>query len=189
MNRHQRIGVLAAVAVAVLLTSADTLQANGQEFFSPATGPVTLAYFGRVRDAKTGRLVTTLPYVTILERATGLYFPFTGDGPGHFKSPDIGAQIKEVSNGVIDPSQFEVTIIVAGYKTIENLPVPRKTSGLIELNVKMVPKDSPAAAGAGGSDSSSGGGQTLWMLLVGGMALATIAMMARTLILPRSTTH
>src|SRR6185436_12298582 len=116
--------------------------ANGQEFFAPATGKVDLAYVGRVRDARTGRLVQALPYVTVLERTTGLFFPFTGDSPGHFKSPDIGAAIKEVTTDAINPKELEITVIVPGYTTLEMVPAPRKTTGLVELNVRVVPKAS-----------------------------------------------
>ena len=99
MKKQQPIaGAVVASVAALVLASAGTLLANGQAFFIPAgRGPVELVYFARVKDARTGRPIQKPPYVTIVDPFTGIVIPFQGDGPGHFRSPDIGAAIKEVS--------------------------------------------------------------------------------------------
>ena len=180
MRTQQRRFLLGTV-VTCLLASSSALWANGQEFFAPASGPVDFAYVGRVKDAVTGRPVSALPYVTILEKTTGLFFPFTGDAPGHFKSPDIGLQIKEVSSEPIKPEDLEISVIVPGYETLEAIPAPRRTHGLVELNVKVRPKATTDAAGTtGGPPHSGGNNQTTWAALAGIVVMLAIAMVART---------
>ena len=182
MRTQQQRSLLVTV-VTLLLAGSSVLWANGQEFFAPASGPVEFAYVGRVRDASTGRPVKALPYVTVLERTTGLFFPFTGDSPGHFKSPDIGAAIKEVTTDPINPKELEITIIVPGYTTLEMVQAPLRTNGLVELNVKVVPKAGGEAVSAAGNDSAPTGGginPTAWAALAGIVVMIAIAMVART---------
>src|SRR5437868_15395899 len=82
----------------LLVLASGTLLANGESFFVPALrGPVNLVYFARVKNSRTGRPIEKPPYVTIVDPYTGLIMPFVGDSPGHFRSPDVGAAIKEIT--------------------------------------------------------------------------------------------
>src|SRR5689334_12922760 len=133
----KQLGIVAAL----FLASGGTLLANGQSFFLPASrGPVELVYFARVKDARTGRPIQKKPYVTIVDPFTGIVIPFQGDTPGHFRSPDIGASILEVSSRPIDTSQMEIMVSAAGYQTVKVKHVPRQSKGAVELSVKMEPK-------------------------------------------------
>jgi hypothetical protein len=141
---------IAAVVAGLVLTSA-TLLANGQAFFVPADkGPVDLVYFARVKNARTGRPIEKPPYVTIVDPYSGIILPFAGDGPGHFRSPDVGAAIKEVTAHPIDTRQFEIVVTASGYQTMKVAAVPRQSKGIIELDVRMEPKTT-----ASGSSVSS----------------------------------
>jgi hypothetical protein len=141
----------AAIVASVVLASG-TLLANGESFFIPANkGPVDLVYFARVKNARTGRPIEKPPYVTIVDPYSGIILPFLGDKPGHFRSPDVGAAIKEVSAHPIDTQQLEIVVTASGYHTVKVGNIPRQSKGTIELTVKMEPK-----TGASGATSSSG---------------------------------
>ena len=132
----------AAVLGSIVFAGA-TLLANGQSFFAVPLGhgPVDLVYFARVKDARTGRPIQKPPYVTIVDPYSGLILPFAGDGPGHFRSPDVGQAIKEVTTHPIDPKQFEIVVTASGYKTVKVTNIPRQSKGAVELDVRMEPKD------------------------------------------------
>jgi hypothetical protein len=202
MTKQHPISAAVVVIVAgFLLASADTLLANGESFFIPAGGKqVELAYFARVKDARTGRPIQVSPYVSIVDPLTGVYIPFQGDGPGHFRSPDIGAAIKEVSSPPIDTKQLEIVISAAGYKTVKIANIPRQSKGIVELNVRMEPKAnagntevSPSVAaasqpGAGGDSSSpTDSARPTFFLLAACLGLAAISAVARTVGRPEST--
>jgi hypothetical protein len=202
MKRQQPISAaLVAIVAALVLASAGTLLANGQIFFVPADrGPVDLVYFARVKDARTGRPIKKTPYVNFVDPFSGIYIPFQGDGPGHFRSPDIGAAIKEVSTQPIDTKQLEIVVSAAGYHTLKLTNIPRRAKGAVEINVRMEPKDSgdntggsassatpsqPAAAGGGSApvDSST----PTFILLAACFGLSAISAVARTVGRPDST--
>jgi hypothetical protein len=144
-----------AAVVAGLLLASGTLLANGQAFFVPADkGPVDLVYFARVKNARTGRPIEKPPYVTIVDPYSGIILPFAGDGPGHFRSPDVGAAIKEVTTHPIDTRQLEIVVTASGYKTVKVGHIPRQTKGAIELDVRMEPKDGSSMAYAGASHAA-----------------------------------
>jgi hypothetical protein len=129
------------LAIVVALLASGTLLANGESFFIPANrGPVDLVYFARVKNARTGRPIEKPPYVTIVDPYSGLIIPFVGDSPGHFRSPDIGKSIKEVTTHPIDTRQLEIVVTAMGYQTVKVGTIPRQSKGAIELNVKMEPK-------------------------------------------------
>jgi hypothetical protein len=131
---------IAAIVASVVLASG-TLLANGESFFLPANrGPVDLVYFARVKNAQTGRPIEKPPYVTIVDPYSGIILPFVGDKPGHFRSPDIGAAIKEVTTHPIDTQQLEIVVTASGYHTVKIGHIPRQSKGTIELDVKMEPK-------------------------------------------------
>jgi hypothetical protein len=132
--------ILATIVASVVLASG-TLLANGQAFFVPADkGPVDLVYFARVKNARTGRPIEKPPYVTIVDPYSGIILPFAGDGPGHFRSPDVGAAIKEVTTHPVDTGQLEVVVTASGYHTVKVGHIPRQSKGIIELDVRMEPK-------------------------------------------------
>jgi hypothetical protein len=152
-----------SLAIVVALLASGTLLANGESFFIPANrGPVDLVYFARVKNARTGRPIEKPPYVTIVDPYSGLIIPFVGDSPGHFRSPDIGKSIKEVTSHSIDTRQLEIVVSAMGYQTVKIGTIPRQSKGAIELNVKMEPKtggftSSTAPAVASQPPASPGG--------------------------------
>jgi hypothetical protein len=127
--------------VGSFLLASGTLLANGEAFFIPALkGPVNLVYFARVKNARTGRPIEKTPYITIVDPYSGIILPFAGDKPGHFRSPDVGAAIKEVTTHPVDTQQLEIVVTASGYQTVKVRSVPRQSKGTIELDVKMEPK-------------------------------------------------
>src|SRR5437773_12023304 len=120
---------LAAIVASVLLASG-TLLANGEAFFLPANrGPVNLVYFARVKNGRTGRPIEKRPYVTIVDPYSGIILPFVGDKPGHFRSADAGAAIKEVTTHTIDTQQLEIVITASAYQTVTAGHLPRQAMG------------------------------------------------------------
>ena len=200
MKKQQPIAAAsAAIVAALVLAGTGTLLANGQTFFAPANkGPVELVYFARVKDARTGRPIKKAPYVTIVDPFTGIYMPFQGDSPGHFRSPDIGAAILEVSSRPIDTRQLEVVVTAAGYKTVKVANMPRQSKGAVELNVRMEPKanadtadttstagaSQPATAGSGSAPADSS--KPTFFLLAACFGLAAISTVVRTVGRPES---
>jgi hypothetical protein len=126
----------------IVVLASGTLRANGEAFFIPALkGPVNLVYFARVKNARTGRPIEKTPYITIVDPYSGIILPFAGDKPGHFRSPDVGAAIKEVTTHPVDTKQLEIVVTASGYQTVRLANVPRQAKGMIELDVKMEPKE------------------------------------------------
>jgi hypothetical protein len=203
MKKQQPISAaVVSIAASLVLASAGTLLANGQAFFIPAgRGPIELAYFARVKDARTGRPIQKPPYVTIVDPFSGIVVPFQGDGPGHFRSPDIGAAILEVSSRPIDTKQLEIMVSALGYKTVKVANIPRQSKGAVELDVRMEPKDnagntpdSPSTAvvsqldpPGGGSSAPTDSAKPTIFLLAACFGLAAISVVARTVGRPDST--
>ena len=203
MKKQQPISAaVVAIGAALVLASTGTLLANGQAFFIPAgRGPVELAYFARVKDARTGRPIQKPPYVTIVDPFSGIVVPFQGDGPGHFRSPDIGAAILEVSSRPIDTKQMEIMVSALGYKTVKVANIPRRSKGAVELDVRMEPKENagntaaipstaaPSQPGApgGGSDAPTDSAKPTLFLLAACFGLAAISVVAQTVGRPEST--
>jgi len=203
MKKQQPIaGAVVASVVGLVFASAGTLLANGQAFFLPASrGPVELVYFARVKDARTGRPIQKKPYVTIVDPFTGIVIPFQGDAPGHFRSPDIGAAILEVSSRPIETKQIEIMVTAAGYQTVKLGYIPRQSKGAVELNVKMEPKtnadntgaSAPIAAASqpgapgGGSSAPTDSAKPTFFLLGACFGLAAISGVVRTVSRPSST--
>ena len=192
-----------AIVATLVLTGAATLLANGQTFFAPAgIGHVELAYFARVKDARTGRPIQKKPYVTFVDPFTGIFLPFDGDAPGHFRSPDVGAAILEVSGRPFETGQFEIMVSAAGYKTTKVAYIPRQQKGVVELTVKMEPKDGAGAADAsatnqtaanqsatpgGAAPASSDSSNPTFFLLAACFGLAAISAVAQRVARPSST--
>jgi hypothetical protein len=196
MKKQQPISAaLVAMVAALVLANAGSLLANGQSFFaSGLRGPVELVYFARVKDARTGRPIQKSPYVTIVDPFSGIVIPFQGDAPGHFRSPDIGAAILEVSSRPFDTKQFEIVVSAAGYQTVKVGYIPRQSKGTVELNVKMEPKanagnteTSPSTTAAsqpgaaeGGSSTPADSSKPTFFLLGACFGLAAISAVAQT---------
>ena len=191
-----------AMVAALVLASTGTLLANGGAFFIPADrGPVDLVYFARVKDARTGRPIHKTPYVNIVDPFSGVYIPFQGDSPGHFRSPDIGKAIKEVSTQPIDTKQLEIVVSASGYHTLKLTNIPRQSKGAVELIVRMEPRaegdktgtststaapTQPVAAAAGGDSAPVDSSKPTFFLLAACFGLAAISVVARTVGRPDS---
>src|SRR4051812_14120057 len=190
-----------AAFIASIVFAGATLLANGEAFFLPANrGPVDLVYFARVKNARTGRPIEKPPYVTIVDPYSRIILPFAGDKPGHFRSPDVGAAIKEVTTHPIDTQQLEIVVTASGYQTVKVAHVPRQSKGTIELNVQMEPKIGGATAptsqgGASqaalppGTPSPSDSMKPTIYLLAACFGFAAISMVARRAVRPTTTAH
>jgi hypothetical protein len=200
-KQHPISAAVVAIVAGLVLASAETLLANGESFFIPAgRGPVELAYFARVKDARSGRPIRVAPYVSIVDPLTGIYIPFQGDSPGHFRSPDIGAAIKEVSSPPIDTKQLEIMVTASGYQTVKVGNIPRRSKGIVELNIRMEPKGnagntgaSPSLAAASqpraarGDSAPADSSKPTIFLLASCLGLAAISGVVRTVGRPEST--
>lgn len=183
MKRDSAFRAVAFLGFAVLGligALAGTAWANGEEFFAPAkNGKIDLVYFGRIKDSQTGRSVTDSVYFVLTDKSTGLSFPFTNDKPGHFRSPDIGAGIKEIGEQV-DVKGFEVTVNVGGYKRATITRMPRKAEGTVELDVRLEPIVS-ADISAAGLNATDGPPYTRTLIgLIASILLVVIVRAART---------
>lgn len=127
------------VMLGLLLAVSGTAVADGAKFFEPARtdGPIDLVYVGRVSDASAGTIIRDLVYFKISHKPSGLHFDFMGDKPGHYRSPDIGAFIKGVMEGPIKASDLEIEVALTGYKTAALTILPRKATGVVEVDVRL----------------------------------------------------
>lgn len=134
---------LAALAVATVgftLALSGIAHGNGQQFFPAANGKtIDLVYFGRIKDKTTGRMIRERAFFTIFDNSTGLSFPFLNDSVAHYRSPDIGAAVKELGGVKVDPKNLEIQLMVAGYKDIRLTTMPRASKGAVELNFVLEP--------------------------------------------------
>ena len=165
----------ALVAVVAALVPPTPIAANGAAFFRPAGKgvKVDLAYFGTIRD-DTGR---PLDYADVTVSVSGLMmtFPFSNDALGHYRSPDVGALIKE-AGGQADPRQLEITCYVPGYKRAR-MSVPRRSKGLHEVDfvLERDPAQKIDYALAGRSRSTTTPTLGLLTLLFTAVAARTVA--------------
>jgi hypothetical protein len=131
-----------ATLLGVLILGAGTSAyawANGAEFFEAENdGKVVLYYSGQVKDSS-GNVLDKLT-VTISAKNVGMNFPFRNDAPGHFRSPDIGKGIQALGK-TIDPSQIEIKITKAGYKTVKAPKIPNKLGAVQLDNFVLDPVD------------------------------------------------
>ena len=108
--------------------------ANGQEFFQAPMGKVDLVYTGRARDVN-GRFLLRAE-VVIWSEELGLTFPSVTDEMGHYRSPDVGASIKEVASSV-DPKGLKAACALPGYEQVRPMKIPNRAHGTIELNCML----------------------------------------------------
>jgi hypothetical protein len=136
MKLQQRYGsVLGGSLIAIGLAAPGIALANGGEFFLPAPehGHVDLVYFGHIKDTDGNYLDGA--EMTVHVDGIGMTFPFDNDSPGHYRSPDIGAQIKDAGESV-DPSKITISCAKKGYKQVRPAKdsVPLKDSGAYEID-------------------------------------------------------
>jgi hypothetical protein len=86
---------------------------------APEHGHVDLVYFGHIKDTDGNYLDSA--EMTIHVDGIGMTFPFDNDSVGHYRSPDVGAQIKD--NGeAVDPSKITISCAKKGYKMVNRRP-------------------------------------------------------------------
>jgi hypothetical protein len=184
MRRKVVVQLVAGFVIA--LAMAATAQANGEDFFSvfEVDRPIELVYTGRVRDKATRRPINESIMFLLTDKRSGLDFPFLNDSPGHYRSPDIGASIKDLGKGEVDPSQFEIKVEVLGYKTQTLTKLPRQTAGVVSIDFRLErdPAFGPPTSGPAGEQAAPAN----WGLIgVGGLAALIIAALAARSLVPR----
>jgi hypothetical protein len=187
MNR--RVTVLGIAMVGFTLALTEAVRGNGQDFFPAAQGKnVDLVYFGRLKDRSTGRLIRERAFLTIFDSATGMSFPFTNDSPAHYRSPDVGAAIKELGGTKADPKNLEIQLMVSGYKDVRLTTLPRTSQRAVELNFALEPAASGQQTAAPTSPLNGTSSPDLpnngWtqILAFGSVGLFIAAVTARTLV-------
>ena len=179
LSRVIRVALPAIAVVAIAASAA----ANGAAFFRPAgkDAKVDLLYVGTIKDVAGRRL--NFADVTVTDKNLGMTFPFANDAPGHFRSPDIGALIKEAGE-LVDPVNLEISCFVVGYK-VATRSVPRKSQGILQVDFVMVadPNETTRTAPEPSSGSREGTAR------LGLVALLLTAVAARTAVRRRSTDH
>lgn len=137
MKRPQRhLLALGGSVLGLSLLASGVALANGGEFFLPAPehGHVDLVYFGHIKDTDGNYLDQA--EITVKVDGVGMTFPFDNDTVGHYRSPDIGASIKD--NGeIVDPSKITITVSKKGYKMVKQPTVPQKAEGTYEIDFVM----------------------------------------------------
>jgi hypothetical protein len=138
MKRPLMLLALGGSILGLSLTASSPSFANGGEFFLPAPehGHVDLVYFGHIKDTE-GNYLDQVE-MTIHVEGVGMTFPFDNDTVGHYRSPDVGAQIKD--NGeTVDPSKITITAAKKGYKVVspKSNAVPQKAEGTYEIDFVM----------------------------------------------------
>jgi hypothetical protein len=136
MKISGRFGSLFGVcAFASALAVAGAALGNGGEFFLPAPehGHVDLVYFGHIKDTDGNYLDNA--ELTIHVDGVGMTMPFDNDTPGHYRSPDIGAQIKDQGEEV-DPTRITIACAKKGYRQVRPTrnTVPDKAEGTYEID-------------------------------------------------------
>ena len=188
----RQLTVLAIATIGFTFALPDIVRGNGQQFFPAANGKAPeLVYFGRIKDKKTGKLIRERAFLTIFDNASGTSFPFTNDSVAHYRSPDVGAAIKELGGVKADPKNFEIQLMVSGYKDIRLLTLPRTNHGAVELNFVMEatgtaapPSDVPVESKAADLPVQSPFAQPI---AYGSLGLFMVAVTVRTLGRRRST--
>ena len=177
-------GLVLALACVGVLASGGSARGNGRAFFMPAgkNVPVDLVYFGNIRDRVTRRPLDFAD-VTVFANDVSMTFPFANDRPGHYRSPDVGFEIKD-AGGRLDTSQIEIVCFVEGYKEARRV-VPRKSHGTIQVDFLLERDGSVPLA-----DHSEYEGLPSWRLpTIGLLVLLVSAGAVRTSARRQSTRH
>jgi hypothetical protein len=179
-----------AVTVGLTLALGTTVWGNGEEFFTPAPSdrPPDLVYTGQIRDKITRRPINDVIYFLITDKRSGLDFPFVNDSPGHYRSPDVGASVRDLGRVAVDPSQLEIQVAVSGYKTMTISKLPRKSSGLVSVDFRLE-RDPAFGPPASAPLDEAGGVRPNWGWIgLGGLFAALIAALAARTLVPRQST-
>ena len=138
MNRPLKLLALGGSILGLSLTASAPTFANGGEFFLPAPehGHVDLVYFGHIKDTD-GNYLDGVE-MTVHVDGIGMTFPFDNDTIGHYRSPDVGAQIKDNGES-IDPTKITISAAKKGYKVVtpKSAAVPQKAEGTFEIDFVM----------------------------------------------------
>jgi hypothetical protein len=139
MTRRFTWRSMVAMLGVVLAAGSATVLADGAKFFEPARtdGPIDLVYVGRIAEKDTGNIIRDLVYLKVSHASSGLHFDFMGDKPGHYRSPDIGTFIKGVAEGPIKATDLQLEVALTGYKPTVITVMPRKTTGVVEVDIKL----------------------------------------------------
>jgi hypothetical protein len=144
--KEQQFTALTLATIGLTVALSEVVLGNGQQFFPAASGKaIDLVYFGRIKERGTGKLIRERAFLTVFDNATGMSFPFMNDSVAHYRSPDIGAAVKELGGVKVDPKNLEIQLMVAGYKDIRLTTLPRPSRGAVELNFTMEPTGNGAA--------------------------------------------
>jgi hypothetical protein len=174
MTRPSRAARLAALVFTIGAITSGLAWANGQEFFDPgANAKVDLAYVGRVRDVS-GRFVKAAE-VVFWSPAAGLTFPSVTDEYGHYRTPDIGASLKEMALE-IDTNDLQLTCAMPGYELVRTPKVPKKTNGYVVVDFVLRPVGAAADAA---TSADAGGSHGLIWFVPGLLALVVIGAAVR----------
>jgi hypothetical protein len=130
-------------------------------------GKVDLVYTGRVRDIN-GRFLP-MAEVVIWSEELGLTFPSITDQNGHYRSPDVGAAIKEVAS-VVDAKGLKAACALPGYEQVRPIKIPNKAQGTIELNC-ILRKNGDAKAGFDQAEAKRPTPALFWLVPVGLIAI------------------
>ena len=150
--------LLASTALFLMSTLA---WANGQEFFDPgADAKVDLGYVGRVRDLN-GRFLKGAT-VVFWSEAAGLTFPSVTDMYGHYRTPDIGASLKELAL-TPDPNELKLAAALPGYELVRAPKIPKKASGRVVIDFVLRPTGG-ATEGASVAEAGSSSHGLVWFV-------------------------
>jgi hypothetical protein len=134
--QRRRAAWVGSVVFGTVLSVSGLAWANGQEFFAAPFGKVDLVYTGRVRNISGRFLQHAL--VVIWSEELGLTFPSVSDDLGHYRSPDVGAHIKEVTSAAtVDIKGLKAACSLPGYEQVRPIVIPKKAHGAVELNCTL----------------------------------------------------
>jgi hypothetical protein len=142
MKFRSRCTGIAIVLAATLAAGSGVLHANGLPFFKPANGgKVDLVYVGQIKDRE-GNLLRNVELSVATTNRFMYEITFDQDGPGHYRSPDVGVLVKEAYQAV-NPNEITIVARKYGYRTVIR-KVPLRTSGTLRVDIWMSPDDGQA---------------------------------------------
>jgi hypothetical protein len=178
MLERRRATWVGYVVFALLLTAAELAWANGQEFFAAPMGHVDLVYTGRVRDIN-GRFLQRATIV-VWNEEIGLTFPSITDEFGHYRSPDVGSNIKEITTAsTVDVKSLKAACSLPGYEQARPITIPKKSSGTVELNCTLRKVGEGAQGEAGQTQAGNTSTPGLFWLVPAAMVVFVIGAAVR----------
>ena len=128
MQRFSTLRFAATVGLTLAFGTPSGETAKSSSRRQPRDRPPDLVYTGQIRDKVTRRPINDVIYFLITDKRSGLDFPFVNDAPGHYRSPDVGASVRDLGRVTVDPTQLEIQVAVSGYKTQTLDKLPRKNN-------------------------------------------------------------